>query len=79
MSADEYQAGSRRLSPAKRAREMRRIEQERKREAQRGRERPEQEAQAQRALAVRQALDGLPALTASSAGWLVLRPLRRRR
>lgn len=51
MSAEEYQAGSRRLSPAERAREMQRIEEEREREAQRERERRKQEQAAQQARA----------------------------
>ncbi|MEW5864095.1 MAG: hypothetical protein AB1773_10965 [Pseudomonadota bacterium] len=51
MSAGEYQAGSRRLSPAERAREMQRIEEEREREAQRERERRMQEEAAQQARA----------------------------
>jgi hypothetical protein len=49
MGADEYQAGSRRLPPAERAREAQRIEQEREREARRERERLAQEAQVQQA------------------------------
>lgn len=49
MSADDYQAGSLRLSPAERARQAQRLEQEREREAQRERERLELQAQAQRA------------------------------
>lgn len=48
MCAGEYQSGSRRLSPAERAREAQRIEQEREREAQRERERLAQEEQARR-------------------------------
>jgi len=51
MCAGEYQSGSRRLSPAERAREMQRIEQECEREAQRERERRAQEEQAQQARA----------------------------
>lgn len=51
MCAGEYQSGSRRLSPAERAREMQRIEQEREREAQRERERQAQEEQARQARA----------------------------
>jgi hypothetical protein len=50
MGADEYQVGARQLSPAERARELQRIEQERQRDAQRERERLQQEAQARQAL-----------------------------
>jgi hypothetical protein len=49
MCAGEYQAGARRLSPAERARELQRLEQERQREAERERERLAQEAQARQA------------------------------
>lgn len=55
MSASEYQTGSRRLSPAERAREVQRIEQEREREAQREREQLAEQARLLREAAEAQA------------------------